>query len=163
MSACENDGDLHSADEFEFTRRVGGGLGTMNEGVIRSARALHEKFTNQIQQYGEESVKELMPLVVEVLETLNSTLEDNQDLEKQYETEKENRRKADKAFLELEDKLTSENMDARDEINQLNTKTRQLQSQLKHYKDRAERTEQRYDQLQTDHAELQEKHRKVQF
>jgi chromosome segregation ATPase len=52
-------------------------------------------------------------------------------------------------------------MDARDEINQLNTKTRQLQSQLKHYKDRAERTEQRYDQLQTDHAELQEKHRKM--
>ena len=63
-------------------------------------------FQNQIQQYGEEPVRELMPLLVEVLETLNSALQDGRDLQdlkeenqqlmKQYETEKDKKSQAQK-------------------------------------------------------------------
>ena len=64
---------------------------------------------SQIQQYGEEPVRELMPLLVEVLDTLNSALQDdrehvfelqqlkeeNEQLLKQFRTEKEKKSQAE--------------------------------------------------------------------
>nr|XP_032639658.1 C-Jun-amino-terminal kinase-interacting protein 3-like [Chelonoidis abingdonii] len=87
----------------------------MSERVSGLANSIYREFERLIHCYDEEVVKELMPLVVTVLENLDSVLTDNQEHEvelellredneqllTQYEREKALRKQAEEKFLEL--------------------------------------------------------------
>lgn len=94
----------------------------MSERVSGLAGSIYREFERLIHCYDEEVVKELMPLVVNVLENLDSVLsenqehevelellrEDNEQLLTQYEREKALRKQAEEKFIEFEDALEQE-------------------------------------------------------
>ena len=86
------------------------GAGTvMSERVSGLAASIYREFERLIQTYDEDVVKELMPLVVNVLENLDATVtenqehevelellkDDNEQLITQYEREKQLRKQAE--------------------------------------------------------------------
>lgn len=87
----------------------------MSERVSGLANSIYREFERLIQCYDEEVVKELMPLVVNVLENLDAVLtenqehevesellkEDNEQLLTQYEREKALRKQAEEVGADL--------------------------------------------------------------
>uniref|UniRef100_A0ABM0N0K8 C-Jun-amino-terminal kinase-interacting protein 3-like n=1 Tax=Saccoglossus kowalevskii TaxID=10224 RepID=A0ABM0N0K8_SACKO len=86
-----------------------GASGVMSERVSSLASCVYREFERMIRKYDEDVVKELMPLVVNVLECLDSAFSDNQENEveiellrddneqliTQYEREKQLRKQAE--------------------------------------------------------------------
>ncbi|GCB86986.1 hypothetical protein scyTo_0027657 [Scyliorhinus torazame] len=84
-------------------------VSVMSERVSGLANSIYREFERLIHKYEEEAVKELMPLVVNVLENLDSVFtenqehqvelellrEDNEQLLTQYEREKSLRKQAE--------------------------------------------------------------------
>lgn len=95
-----------------------GAVSVMSERVTGLASSIYQEFERLIKTYDEEVVKELMPLVVNVLENLDSVLtenqehevelellkEDNEQLITQYEREKALRKQAEESTTQLEEK-----------------------------------------------------------
>ncbi|KAJ3601381.1 hypothetical protein NHX12_032350 [Muraenolepis orangiensis] len=102
-----------------------GSVSVMSERVSGLANSIYREFERLIRSYDEEVVKELMPLVVNVLENLDAVLtenqehevelellkEDNEQLITQYEREKALRKQAEEKFIEFEDALEAEKKD----------------------------------------------------
>lgn len=92
-----------------------GSVSVMSERVSGLANSIYREFERLISSYDEEVVKELMPLVVNVLENLDSVLtenqehevelellkEDNEQLITQYEREKALRKQAEEVRVHL--------------------------------------------------------------
>lgn len=92
-----------------------GAVSVMSERVSGLASSIYREFERLIKSYDEEVVKELMPLVVNVLENLDSVLtenqehevelellkEDNEQLITQYEREKALRKQAEEVRARL--------------------------------------------------------------
>lgn len=66
-----------------------GAVSVMSERVSGLASSIYREFERLIKSYDEEVVKELMPLVVNVLENLDSVLTENQEHEVELELLKE--------------------------------------------------------------------------
>lgn len=66
-----------------------GAVSVMSERVSGLASSIYREFERLIDSYDEEVVKELMPLVVNVLENLDSVLTENQEHEVELELLKE--------------------------------------------------------------------------
>ncbi len=66
-----------------------GTVSVMSERVSGLASSIYREFERLIMSYDEEVVKELMPLVVNVLENLDSVLTENQEHEVELELLKE--------------------------------------------------------------------------
>lgn len=66
-----------------------GSVSVMSERVSGLANSIYREFERLISSYDEEVVKELMPLVVNVLENLDSVLTENQEHEVELELLKE--------------------------------------------------------------------------
>ncbi|XP_070778991.1 C-Jun-amino-terminal kinase-interacting protein 3-like [Enoplosus armatus] len=108
----------------EVVHRDGSGS-VMSERVSGLANSIYREFERLIRSYDEEVVKELMPLVVNVLENLDAVLtenqehevelellkEDNEHLVAQYEREKALRKQAEEKCIEFEDVLKAEKKD----------------------------------------------------
>ena len=62
-----------------------GSVSVMSERVSGLANSIYREFERLIRSYDEEVVKELMPLVVNVLENLDSVLTENQEHEVELE------------------------------------------------------------------------------
>lgn len=96
-------------DGVVYQEEPGGSGAVMSERVSGLAGSIYREFERLIGRYDEEVVKELMPLVVNVLENLDSVLsenqehevelellrEDNEQLLTQYEREKSLRKQAE--------------------------------------------------------------------
>ncbi len=77
------------------------------------AKGIYDELQSLVENFGGESIGNLMPLVVNVLENLDSSLSDNQDhltaldelneenqqLSKQYEREKQRRKEAEEVCV----------------------------------------------------------------
>lgn len=99
-------------DEVVYQDDYGSGS-VMSERVSGMANSIYREFERLIRSYDEEVVKELMPLVVNVLENLDAVLtenqehevelellkEDNEQLITQYEREKALRKQAEEVRL----------------------------------------------------------------
>lgn len=66
-----------------------GSVSVMSERVSGLANSIYREFERLIHSYDEEVVKELMPLVVNVLENLDAVLTENQEHEVELELLKE--------------------------------------------------------------------------
>ncbi|KAJ6657636.1 hypothetical protein lerEdw1_002353 [Lerista edwardsae] len=121
----------------------------MSERVSGLANSIYREFERLIHCYDEEVVKELMPLVVTVLENLDSVLTDNQEHEvelellredneqllTQYEREKALRKQAEEKFIEFEDALEQEKKELQIQVEHLEFHTRQLELKARNYAD----------------------------
>ncbi|XP_075422369.1 C-Jun-amino-terminal kinase-interacting protein 3 isoform X5 [Ascaphus truei] len=144
----------------------------MSERVSGLANSIYREFERLIRCYDEEVVKELMPLVVNVLENLDSVLtenqehevelellkEDNEQLLTQYEREKALRKQAEEKFIEFEDALEQEKKDLQYQVENLEFQSRQLELKTKNYADQISRLEERESDTKKEYNALHQRH-----
>ncbi|XP_059979697.1 C-Jun-amino-terminal kinase-interacting protein 3 isoform X6 [Lagenorhynchus albirostris] len=144
----------------------------MSERVSGLAGSIYREFERLIHCYDEEVVKELMPLVVNVLENLDSVLsenqehevelellrEDNEQLLTQYEREKALRKQAEEKFIEFEDALEQEKKELQTQVEHYDFQTRQLELKAKNYADQISRLEERESEMKKEYNALHQRH-----
>ncbi|XP_064334387.1 C-Jun-amino-terminal kinase-interacting protein 3 isoform X12 [Camelus dromedarius] len=144
----------------------------MSERVSGLAGSIYREFERLIHCYDEEVVKELMPLVVNVLENLDSVLsenqehevelellrEDNEQLLTQYEREKALRKQAEEKFIEFEDALEQEKKELQIQVEHYEFQTRQLELKAKNYSDQISRLEERESEMKKEYNALHQRH-----
>ncbi|XP_077305318.1 C-Jun-amino-terminal kinase-interacting protein 3 isoform X10 [Lithobates pipiens] len=144
----------------------------MSERVSGLANSIYREFERLIQCYDEEVVKELMPLVVNVLENLDAVLtenqehevesellkEDNEQLLTQYEREKALRKQAEEKFIEFEDALEQEKKDLQYQVESLEFQSRQQELKTKNYADQISRLEERESEMKKEYNALHQRH-----
>ncbi|XP_026072338.1 C-Jun-amino-terminal kinase-interacting protein 4-like isoform X5 [Carassius auratus] len=144
----------------------------MSERVSGLATSIYREFERLIRQYDEDVVKELMPLVVAVLENLDTVFaenqehevelellkEDNEQLVTQYEREKALRKHAEEKFIELEDSQEQEKKDLQNHLESLSSHSRQLELKIKSYADQISRLEEREAELKREYNSLHLRH-----
>lgn len=125
-----------------------------------------------IQRYDEDVVKTLMPLLVNVLECLDSAYqtnqeqdvelellrEDNEQLVTQYEREKGARKQSEQKLLDTEDLAESENKELAARLESLESIVRMLELKHKNSLDHASRLEEREADLKKEYNKLHERY-----
>ncbi|KAA0705861.1 C-Jun-amino-terminal kinase-interacting protein 3 [Triplophysa tibetana] len=149
-----------------------GSVSVMSERVSGLASSIYREFERLIMSYDEEVVKELMPLVVNVLENLDSVLtenqehevelellkEDNEQLITQYEREKSLRKQAEEKFIEFEDALEGEKKELQSMVEGLELQSKQLELKTKNYADQISRLEERESDMKKEYNALHQRH-----
>ncbi|KAK7175024.1 hypothetical protein R3I93_002045 [Phoxinus phoxinus] len=149
-----------------------GAVSVMSERVSGLASSIYREFERLIKSYDEEVVKELMPLVVNVLENLDSVLtenqehevelellkEDNEQLITQYEREKSLRKQAEEKFIEFEDALEADKKELQTMVETLELQTKQLELKTKNYADQISRLEEQESVAKKDYNSLHQRH-----
>ncbi|KAI5640361.1 hypothetical protein NE865_07286 [Phthorimaea operculella] len=133
----------------------------MSEKVQSLAGSIYQEFERMIARYDEDVVKTLMPLLVNVLECLDSAYqtnqehevelellrEDNEQLVTQYEREKAARKHAEQKLLEAEDHYEGERKELTGRLEALDSIVRMLELKHKNSLDHASRLEERENEL----------------
>ncbi|XP_066286699.1 C-Jun-amino-terminal kinase-interacting protein 4-like isoform X9 [Branchiostoma lanceolatum] len=146
--------------------------GVMSEKVSALASSVYQEFERMIKKYDEDVVKELMPLVVNVLENLDIVTHDNQEQEvelellrddneqliTQYEREKQLRKHAEQKALEMEDVHELQRRDLQNRTEALEMQTRQLELKCKNYSDQITRLEDRESEMKREYQALHQRH-----
>ncbi|KAM8824969.1 sperm associated antigen 9a isoform 2-T2 [Synchiropus picturatus] len=144
----------------------------MSERVSGLANSIYREFERLIGKYDEDVVKELMPLVVAVLENLDSVFaenqehevelellkEDNEQLITQYEREKALRKHAEEKFIEFEDTHEQEKKDLQTFVERMDSNARQQELKIKNYADQIGRLEEREMELKKEYNSLHQRH-----
>ncbi|KAF3846493.1 hypothetical protein F7725_003571 [Dissostichus mawsoni] len=144
----------------------------MSERVSGLANSIYREFERLIGKYDEDVVKELMPLVVAVLENLDSVFaenqehevelellkEDNEQLITQYEREKALRKHAEEKFIEFEDTHEQDKKDLQNRVDRMESHSRQLELKIKNYADQIARLEERELELKKEFNSLHQRH-----
>ena len=121
----------------------------MNEKVQAMAGSVYEEFERMISKYDQDVVKNLMPLIVNVLESLDLAYtetqelevecellkEDNEQLVTQYEREKQLRKSSEQKLLEIEDGFDGERKDAMVKIDSLTSIVKMFELKTKNFQD----------------------------
>ncbi|XP_030590859.1 C-Jun-amino-terminal kinase-interacting protein 3 isoform X7 [Archocentrus centrarchus] len=158
-------------DEVVYQDDYGSGS-VMSERVSGLANSIYREFERLIHSYDEEVVKELMPLVVNVLENLDAVLtenqehevelellkEDNEQLITQYEREKALRKQAEEKFIEFEDSLEADKKDLQMQVEFLELQGKQLELKTKNYADQITRLEERESEMKKEYNALHQRH-----
>ncbi|XP_004764900.1 C-Jun-amino-terminal kinase-interacting protein 4 isoform X1 [Neovison vison] len=159
-------------DGVVYQEEPGGSGAVMSERVSGLAGSIYREFERLIGRYDEEVVKELMPLVVAVLENLDSVFaqeqehqvelellrDDNEQLITQYQREKALRKHAEEKFIEFEDSQEQEKKDLQTRVESLESQTRQLELKAKNYADQISRLEEREAELKKEYNALHQRH-----
>ncbi|XP_072298564.1 sperm associated antigen 9a isoform X2 [Eucyclogobius newberryi] len=150
----------------------GGSSAMMSERVSGLANSIYREFERLIGKYDEDVVKELMPLVVAVLENLDSVFaenqehevelellkEDNEQLITQYEREKALRKHAEEKFIEFEDVHEQEKKEMQTHVGRMESHSRQLELKIKNFNDQIGRLEEREVELKKEYNSLHQRH-----
>lgn len=119
----------------------------MSEKVQTLAGNIYQEFQRMIERYDEDVVKDLMPLVVNVLESLDLACmenqehevelellrEDNEQLVTQYEREKQLRKAAEQKLLEVEYTVDDDRRDLEGKVEGLESAVRILELKSKKF------------------------------
>ncbi|OUC47935.1 hypothetical protein D917_01324 [Trichinella nativa] len=144
----------------------------MSEKVQNMASSIYKEFERMIQQFGEESVKDLMPLVVSMLEALDLAQlekeehevelellkEDNEQLVTQYEREKQLRRSTEQRCLEVEDVFEEERSGMKEKLESLESIVRMLELKAKNCTDQVARLEDREVESKQEYNKLHDRY-----
>ena len=123
----------------------------MNEKVQAMAGSVYEEFERMIGKYDQDVVKNLMPLIVNVLENLDLAFtetqelevecellkEDNEQLVTQYEREKQLRKGSEQKVLEIEDIFEGERKESSVKIESLTSIVKMFELKTKNYQDQS--------------------------
>ncbi|XP_074518872.1 C-Jun-amino-terminal kinase-interacting protein 4 [Halichoeres trimaculatus] len=159
-------------DEVVLYQDESGNSTMMSERVSGLASSIYREFERLIEKYDEDVVKELMPLVVAVLENLDSVFavnqehevelellkEDNEQLVTQYEREKALRKHAEERYIAFEDSQDGEKKDLQCRVLTLESHTRQIELKTKNYADQISRLEEREAELKKEYNTLHQRH-----
>ncbi|KRF85041.1 JNK-interacting protein 3 isoform X10 [Drosophila virilis] len=143
-----------------------------NEKVQQLAGSIYQEFERMINRYDEDVVKNLMPLLVNVLECLDASYrinqeqdvevellrEDNEQLVTQYEREKSARKQSEQKLLEAEDLAEQENKELASRLESLESIVRMLELKHKNSVEHASRLEEREADLKKEYARLHERY-----
>ncbi|XP_064548157.1 JNK-interacting protein 3 isoform X12 [Drosophila montana] len=144
----------------------------MSEKVQQLAGSIYQEFERMINRYDEDVVKNLMPLLVNVLECLDASYrinqeqdvelellrEDNEQLVTQYEREKSARKQSEQKLLEAEDLAEQENKELASRLESLESIVRMLELKHKNSVEHASRLEEREADLKKEYARLHERY-----
>ncbi|XP_017758334.1 PREDICTED: JNK-interacting protein 3 isoform X3 [Eufriesea mexicana] len=144
----------------------------MSEKVQSLAGKIYQEFEKMIARYDEDVVKDLMPLLVNVLESLDISYtenqerevelellrEDNEQLVTQYEREKQLRKTSDQKLLELEDVAEDERKELLSKIDSLESIVRMLELKTKNSHDHVVRLEEKEAELKREYTRLHERY-----
>ncbi|XP_017787731.1 PREDICTED: JNK-interacting protein 3 isoform X4 [Habropoda laboriosa] len=147
----------------------------MSEKVQSLAGSIYQEFEKMIARYDEDVVKDLMPLLVNVLECLDISYtenqerevelellrDDNEQLVTQYEREKQLRKASDQKLLELEDVAEDERKELLSNIDSLESIVRMLELKTKNSHDHVVRLEEKEAELKREYARLHERYTKL--
>ncbi|KAM7382137.1 hypothetical protein PAMA_012822 [Pampus argenteus] len=159
-------------DDVVLYQDDSGNSAMMSERVSGLASSIYREFERLIEKYDEDVVKELMPLVVAVLENLDSVFavnqehevelellkEDNEQLVTQYEREKALRKHSEEKYIIFEDSQEGEKKDLQCRLVVLESHTRQLELKTKNYADQIGRLEEREAELRKEYNSLHQRH-----
>ncbi|XP_059216583.1 JNK-interacting protein 3 isoform X10 [Stomoxys calcitrans] len=144
----------------------------MSEKVQQLAGSIYQEFERMINCYDEDVVKNLMPLLVNVLECLDASYrinqeqdvelellrEDNEQLVTQYEREKSARKQSEQKLLESEDLAEQENKELASRLESLESIVRMLELKHKNSLEHASRLEERESDLKKEYHKLHERY-----
>ncbi|XP_020278255.1 JNK-interacting protein 3 isoform X4 [Pseudomyrmex gracilis] len=144
----------------------------MSEKVQSLAGSIYQEFEKMIARYDEDVVKDLMPLLVNVLECLDISYtenqerevelellrEDNEQLVTQYEREKQLRKASDQKLLELEDVSEDERKELLSKIDSLESIVRMLELKTKNSHDHVGRLEEKEAELKREYSRLHDRY-----
>ncbi|XP_038591359.1 C-Jun-amino-terminal kinase-interacting protein 4 isoform X1 [Micropterus salmoides] len=159
-------------DDVVLYQDDSGNSAMMSERVSGLASSIYREFERLIEKYDEDVVKELMPLVVAVLENLDSVFavnqehevelellkEDNEQLVTQYEREKALRKHAEERYIVFEDSQDGEKKDLQCRLVALESHTRHLELKTKNYADQISRLDEREAELKKEYNALHQRH-----
>lgn len=152
-----------------------GGTTVMSERVSNLANSIYSEFERMIQKYDQEVVSGLMPLMVSVLEQLDSAYgdnneqlveleilsDDNEQLITQYEREKQLRKLAENKYLEIEDQIEVEKRETQKQIDELEHENKSLEARIRSYQDHIERQDERITEMKREYHSLHERHSEI--
>ncbi|XP_062572092.1 C-Jun-amino-terminal kinase-interacting protein 4-like isoform X5 [Saccostrea cucullata] len=144
----------------------------MSEKVSSLATNIYKEFERMIKKYDEDVVKELMPLIVGLLEGLDQSLadkqeadvelellrDDNEQLLTQYEREKQLRKAAEQKYLEMEDAVEGEKKSMQDKLESQESVIRMLELKVKNSADHVSRMEEKEVELKKEYTKLHERY-----
>lgn len=144
----------------------------MSEKVQSLAGSVYQEFEKMISKYDDDVVKDLMPLVVNVLECLDISYtqnqehevelellrEDNEQLVTQYEREKQLRKSAEQKLIEAEDATEDERKDMQSKIESLESIVRMLELKGKNASDHVYRLEEKEAEMKQEYSKLHERY-----
>ncbi|XP_050419559.1 JNK-interacting protein 3 isoform X3 [Adelges cooleyi] len=144
----------------------------MSEKVQSLAGSIYQEFEKMIAKYDEEVVKNLMPLVVNVLECLDLShtenqehevevellREDNEQLVTQYEREKQLRKSAEQKLLEMDYELDDFKKEYQSKIESLESIVRMLELKAKNASDHVYRLEEKEQDMKQEYTKLHERY-----
>ncbi|XP_076803884.1 C-Jun-amino-terminal kinase-interacting protein 4-like isoform X2 [Clavelina lepadiformis] len=146
--------------------------GLSSEKVQAMANNVYSEFQRMMALYGEDVIKELMPLIVTILEALDHALtdcnesaveiemlkDDNEQLVTQYDRERQLRRTSEQRLLEYEDQHEVANREIRSRADGLETAARHLELKCKNYSDQVERLQEREAEFKREYSVLHDRH-----
>ncbi|CAL1271490.1 unnamed protein product [Larinioides sclopetarius] len=147
----------------------------MSDKVQTLANNIYEEFARMISKYDEDVVKQLMPLVISVLEHLDLSFvenqehevelellrEDNEQLVTQFEREKQLRKSAEQKLLELEYSVDEDRRELQSKVESLESLVRILEIKAKNSADHAARLEEKETEMKKEYAKLHERYTEV--
>jgi septal ring factor EnvC (AmiA/AmiB activator) len=143
----------------------------ISERVQVLAQGIYDELQGMMDAYGQESIANLMPLVVNVLENLDSAMADNQDhlaalmevneenetLMKQYDREKQRRKEIEEKSMRLEDVSEGEVRELRSQLARLQSENRGLGAKMGSQKEQIDRLEEKCEEILREKKELHDK------
>uniref|UniRef100_A0A914HCM0 Uncharacterized protein n=1 Tax=Globodera rostochiensis TaxID=31243 RepID=A0A914HCM0_GLORO len=147
----------------------------MSEKVQIIASSIYREFETMIQKHGQESIKELMAHVVNVLESLDVAYlekeelvvdlemlkEENEQLLNQYERERQMRKNQDQKCLEMEESLLEQNRELESKVESMASIVRMLELRAKNANDHAMRLEEREADQKIEYEKLHERYNEL--
>ena len=144
----------------------------MNEKVQALAGSIYGEFEKMISKYDPDVVKNLMPLIVNVLESLDLAFtesqelevevellkEDNEQLVTQYEREKQLRKCSDQRHLESEDHHELERKELTVKVESLSSIVKMFELKSKNSLDQISRLEDKETEMKKEYSKLHERY-----
>ncbi|XP_065910931.1 C-Jun-amino-terminal kinase-interacting protein 3-like [Dysidea avara] len=161
-----------STESVDFTSGVGEeDTSLVSERVSALAQAIYEEFQKVVGQFGADSISSLAPLIVNVLESWDSALNDNRDhlaaleelseenvqLVTQYEREKQLRRETEERALKVEDASDQEIKDLSEELAKLKVTCKENDTKMHSQQELIDRLEERYEHMKKEQQELKQR------
>jgi mitogen-activated protein kinase 8 interacting protein 3 len=143
----------------------------VSERVQSLAKSVYEELEVFVNNYGQESINSLMPLIINILENLDSALSDNQDnlnavlelneenqqLVTQYEKEKHQRKEIEEKSLQLETANEEEIAVLKETVSSLKLEVKTCSNKIKNQNEQIEKLDERNEDLKAKNNELHEK------
>ncbi|KAI1721178.1 JNK-interacting protein leucine zipper II domain-containing protein [Ditylenchus destructor] len=132
----------------------------MSEKVQMLASAIYKEFEAMIQKHGQNSVKDLMPLVVNHMVDLEMLKEENEQVLNQFERERQMRKTQDQKCIEMEENLMEQNRELEEKIQSLESIVRMLELKSKNAQDHEREADQKmeYEKLHERYNDLLRTH-----